>query len=173
MENQIFSVYYADDDTRGVAYAEPGWNIMRSGVCVESWVPIVLQLKHGKFADYLANNMGVRLCSTEMRNVINENRTSNDKIQWLDVNVTDCEGGPKGYWILHFPRNYPIVNERNSSFSGKRLVQAVIDSASARKYRIFTLPGTFGPTMFVSNDMKCALEQAYLTGIAFDAATVA
>jgi hypothetical protein len=173
MKSKIYQMTYSEDDdyaSFGVAYSMDSefFQMPYSGTKVESWTTKDLHLRNGGFADYLANDLGVRLCSQKLRKIIDEINTAQDFIQWLPVNVLN-EGGAKQYSILHFPVNVPVVNREKSLIVGDMLVKAVLNKDVAEKLTIFTLPNEPGRTIYVSSSLKKLIEDSKCTGISFHA----
>lgn len=54
----------------GVAYADPDVDLLllpESGVRIDSWKSINLELRCGGYADYLSSDLGGRLCSEKLK----------------------------------------------------------------------------------------------------------
>ena len=86
--------YGPDDPERDGLVQEPGR--------VEQWLVPALHVTGGAPTDYLANSIGVRLCSARLRDVIESCRGEDDQIQWLSAEVFDSSGARHEYQVLHF-----------------------------------------------------------------------
>lgn len=176
---RFYQMLYSEDrdyEQYGVAYASPDvgrFLLPLSGTEVESWTPLSFDLREGAFADYLANNLGARLCSQRLRETIERNLSPNDHVQWLEVYVRDGGGNCKGYFVLHFPQNRPVVNEEKSLLVGDMVIKPVFKLDIVKEHRVFTLPGAGGPTLYVSGSMKEAIEERRLSGMAFSIVSAA
>ncbi len=153
----------------GVAYADPDVDLLllpESGVRIDSWKSINLELRCGGYADYLSSDLGGRLCSEKLKDLIEQNISDNENVQWLDVNVSgDLEC--KKYYFLHFPKNIPVINKDRSIFAGNMVVKVVLDAQLVSHLSIFTLPDEVGRTLFVSEELKKVISKNNITGVSF------
>jgi hypothetical protein len=53
---------------------------------VQDWSAPRLVVESDELVDYLANNLGVRLCSKRIRDLIDANLSPRDTVQWLPAN---------------------------------------------------------------------------------------
>jgi hypothetical protein len=179
MEMMIFYYLHYSDEKEykpyGVAYSPKEVDLFvipESGTKVTDWEKIKLQLKEGDFADYLANDLGGRLCSSKMRKIINDNISIEDKIQWLEVSVIEGDKDERTYYALHFPVSIDILNKGKSIITDDGLVvKPILDKTAVKDLNIFTLPNESGITTFVSKKIKEALEKAGCTGLSFTKAS--
>jgi hypothetical protein len=164
-----FQLLLTHDYHYGVAYLPPSANafvLPLSGVKVESWEHITLELRNGEYADFQASDLvGARLCSENLRKVIENNRSGNDEIQWLEVSVLYSAIETRRYYVIHFPVNYPIINKEKSLMAGHAVVKPVLSLENITGHEIFAVPS--GRRIFVSEKMKNAIETAKLTGLSF------
>ena len=156
---QSFGVACADQDIDPFLLPE-------SGVKIDSWKSINLDLRYGGYADYLSSDLGGRLCSEKLRDLIDKNISDNDYVQWLDANVIDGSECKK-YYFLHFPKNIPVVNKDRSIFAGDMVVKVVLDAKIVSPLSIFTLPDEVGRTLFVSEKVKKIISENNITGVSF------
>ena len=159
-----------DYEPYGVAYASSEADpflLPRSGTRIESWKPLMLELRDGDFADYLTNDLGARLCSNRMQKIIEKNRSQNDELQWLEVIVSNANGESIKYYVLHFPEDYPVVNKEKSIMAGDLVVKSVLNFKIVKDHNIFTLPGEAGRTVYISELLKKVIVNNELTGMAF------
>ncbi|WP_027360160.1 imm11 family protein [Desulforegula conservatrix] len=170
---KYFQMTYSEDndyEPYGVAYAAPDVDpflLPISGTKIESWSPLSLELRDGEFADYLTNDLGVRLCSENLQKIIENNRSENDQLQWLEAIVSDVNGHCKKYFVLHFPENYSVINKEKSIMAGDMIVKPVLNISIVKSHNIFTLPGEAGRTIFVSECLKKIIDKIKLSGLAF------
>ena len=164
---------YADEEDYshiGVAYSSEDIDALLlpiSGTPIETWEPIRLALRDGGLVDYLANDLGARLCSARLREIIETARTQRDSIQWVDVNVVSDSGEETPYHILHFPTAPPVVKKECSTYAGDMVVKAVLDESVVRGLSIFALPDEGGRITFVSSAMRNRILLSGLTGMDF------
>ena len=173
----FFQMMYAEEEKyspAGVAYGPEDAGLFvvpRSGVPVDRWRLLELALRDGEFTDYLANDMGVRLCSERLRACIEEVRRERDAVQWLEAGVSDTRQ-TRQYHVLHFPIDYPVVNESKSIMAGPVVVKPVLLASGVRNRDIFALPNAPGRTLFVSETLKDAILEANCTGMGFTKVSV-
>jgi len=159
----------------GVAYAPPGTSISLlppNGTRVDSWDCLHMELRDGAFADYLANNVGGRLYSQALYEIVKHNRSPNDKLQWLETVVSIPGGESRRYYFLHFPQDCPVINEKESLMHMGRVVKPVFAAEGIRGHEIFGLPGEYGLDTFVSVRLKTLIQRSKITGIAFSKARI-
>ena len=142
-----------------------------SGIPVDHWSSVELSLRDGGSADYLANNMGLHLCSEKLRNTIEHVRPDSDCVQWLDAVVSDGHES-RQYHVLHFPVDYPVVDESKSIMAGPMVVKPVLLASVVANRHIFTLPSSPGGRLFVSERLKDTIVQANCTGMGFSKVSV-
>ena len=153
-----------DNFDRDRLLAEPGR--------VEDWPGLPLSLE-GAALDYLPNNVGVRLCSTRLRDVVEAVRDRDDSMQWLSVSVTDPDGTVLPYWALHFVRHPEVLHEeRTIRARGDFVVKPVVDSTRAARHQLFAFPGAT-TRMIVSQRARDAIVDAGCTGVVFEPAPTA
>ena len=156
----------------GVAYSivnEPQDILPKSGVPVDSWEPIFYKLKEGSYADYLADNIGARLCSPKLKDVIEKNLSGCDIIQWLKAYIVDTQNNQIEYSILHFPVNFSIINNKESVMVGEVVVKPVLKLNAVRDHNILKecIPKIYGGRFFVSKHLMQNIIKEDITGIGF------
>ena len=172
---KYFHVLCSDDYEKkeyGVAYSVKDSDpdiLPKGGNWVDNWEDIVYKLEDGGSADYLADDLGARLCSERLRGVVDENKSETDKIQWLRAMVLDAEDQKREYYILHFPEDFPIVNKNKSLISGQTIIKPVLDIKVIRGHNIARIPisSIHGGRYFVSDTLRKAIKKAKITGIGF------
>ncbi len=168
-----YALHYADgkkNEIYGCAYAPQETDLFilpDSGVRVISWQKLVLRLKDGDFCDYLANDLGGRLCSKKLKLIVDRTISPKDRIQWLDTIVIDKNGQERDYYLLHFPVNFPVVNKKNSIMSDELVVKPVFSKNEICNLNVFTLPDTPGITIYISKILKKSIIANNCTGVAF------
>lgn len=140
---------------------------------VEGWTNLELTLLSGNLTDYLANDVGVRLCSKLLRDLIDEHRAIQDELQWLEASVANNGGQIHRYFVLHLP-SYPDVLHptRTITARGGFVVKAVLDRTAVEGRTVFSFPGGT-ETLIVSSELKRAIESAGCTGVDFSRVPVA
>ena len=172
----FFAMHHAENeeyDPYGVAYAPESTDLFLlpvSGNKVTKWKLLDLMLKEGKFADYLSNDLGARLCSEKLMNIIEKNRSPQDILQWLESIVfSETYDEQRSYYVLHFPVNYSILDMNKSIIAGggKMIVKPVFCLAAVKDHSIFTLPNEAGRRCYVSEKLKSLIEAEECSGLAF------
>ncbi|QLQ17016.1 MAG: hypothetical protein HZY73_16680 [Micropruina sp.] len=155
--------YGTDDPVGDGLLAEPGRP--------DHWPPLDLTVDEGVPTDYLANNLGVRLCSPRLRTILDQGAGPSDELQWLDAHVID-QHGSRPYHVLHFPTVPDVLDRGHTIWVDDELVVIpVIASGKVAHHRIFTIPGG-GIRMIVANDVRLAIRAARCTGISFSRVAV-
>ena len=174
---RVMTVYYQicfdEDGVFGVAKTiEKGdlFTLPYSGD-VEGWQPLILDLIEGDFADYLSSNLGCRMCSKRLKDIFDAHASSDDKFQWLPVivrrGIKQCI-----YSILHFPNPPDVLNKDKSIFAGEFVVKPVLSKSAVGKHQVFSYPKAGELKLFVSKQVKIAIEAAGCTGLELSRAPV-
>jgi hypothetical protein len=173
MNSKLYAMSFPEEDEDyepfGVAYINPtdsDVSLPENGQQVHKWKVINFDLRMGGFADYLANDLGGRLCSEQLKNIIEANKSLNDSIAWLEAEVANATDR-RTYWFLYFPINADVLNHKMTKFVGSLIIKPAFDQSRTQKYNIFGLPEVKGYDIFVSSTMKTAIESAHLTGLSF------
>ena len=165
-EYEPYGVTYAPDDTDLFIFPP-------SGEFVAEWSCLKFTLKEGDFADYLTNDLGVRLCSEKLRKIIEGMLSTEDRIQFLESIVINDQNEVRVYSILHFPVNFQIINKDKSIMAGPDVVvKPVLKKDAITHLNIFTLPNEDGRTTFVSKSLKEAIEANHCSGLTFSKVSV-
>jgi hypothetical protein len=172
--SEYFQVLHAEDEQYapfGVAYAPEDTDLHLvpiSGEKVITWSSINLDLRDGDFADYLANDLGARLCSLKLKNIIEENLSQIDEVQWLESTVINSSGLEKKYYILHFPVNYEVIDRDKSIIVNEKfIVKGILNYSAVQSRHVFTYPNEAGRRFFINKELKKNIEDNNCTGISF------
>lgn len=156
--------YGPDDPERDELLVEPGR--------VEGWVPLELEVRSGVPTDYLANNVGVRLCSERLKDALEQANSGADELQWLDATVLDAAGIGHRYYVLHFPTLPDVLDpERTITSRGWFVVKPVIAESRVGQHRVFSFPGGTSRTV-VTDQVREAVVRAGCTGVDFASVAV-
>ncbi|MBT1688997.1 imm11 family protein [Dawidia soli] len=122
--------------------------------------------------DYLLNSLRWPLMSPKMRNVIEQNLTSAEKIDWIAANVY---GGDekRTYYILRFTEENDVLDSIKTKFveGSNIMILPYYSIAKVEGLALFGVPGMFWEitaSIYVSENMKNALQSAKLTGVKFE-----
>jgi hypothetical protein len=155
----------------GVAYlnsSRSNPSLPENGKQPGKWKALQMNLRDGNFADYLANELGGRLCSQRLKDVVEANKSPDDSIAWLAAYVVSAtERRP--YWFLRFPKNLNILDREKTKFVGSLIIKPAFNKACMQKHNVFGLPAEKSNRIYVSSSMKAAIELEDLTGLSFSA----
>jgi hypothetical protein len=151
--------YGAYDPDRDKRLVEPGW--------VERWATLELQVTSSEPTDYLANNVGVRLCSARLRDAVELNRGADDELQWLEARVVDASGVEHEYFVLHLPLQPDVLDpQRTIRAGGWFVVKPVLSVVRVGSHRVLSFPGA-ATRLIVSETVKAAIVKEGCTGVDF------
>ena len=170
---KYFKVLFDDKGVFGVAHTVEKRDLFMlpyAGI-VEDWQPMTLELRQGAFADYLASNLGCRLCSDRLRNILQSHSAPEDHLQWLAVEVRRGSQN-RTYSILHFPNPPEVLNKDRSIFAGDFVVKPVLSRDAIGCHRVFSYPKSGELRMFIAEPVKRAIEAAGCTGMELSPAPV-
>jgi hypothetical protein len=136
---------------------------------VQDWSVPRLKVESDELVDYLPNNLGIRLCSVRMRDLIDVHLAPGDSVQWLPAEVVDIYGTGHDYFVLHIPGDDDVLNGSRSIMAGDFVVKPVIDVDKVKGRHMFRLPEAM-LTVFVSAELKRVLSEAAITGAHFETA---
>ncbi len=158
------------EDIGGIGYAPADEDyeffFMRDRLFSE-WTPISFHLKDGGFVDYQPNDVGWSLCSKKLKDIIQQNASPNDIIQWLEIVVIGPESERRNYYVLHFPESLDVLDKKKTVFAAENVVvKPYLDLESVGKHRVFKYQGTI-KRFVVSEEVKAAILKADCIGIEF------
>lgn len=163
-----YKMLFDENDRYGVAYIKDGPELFilpDDGLVIE-WHPIRFELRDGIRSDFLANDIGCRLCSEDLKHILQKHSSPNDSLQWLPVCV--CDGGVDyRYWILHLPNQPDVLQKDATIFAGKYVVKAVLAESLVNGHHVFAYPQAGELAIFVSSEVKNAVEASRLTGMEY------
>jgi hypothetical protein len=170
---KYYQVLFCDKYCSGVASTSQNQQLFTLPYvgAVEFWVPIVLELREGDFSDYLSSTLGCRLCSPRLRNILDEYRSVDDEIQWLPVTVRKGEMACV-YAVLHFPHPPDVLNKDKSIFAGEFVVKPVLSRTAVENHHVFAYPKAGEAKLFISGQVKMAIESAGCTGMELSCAAI-
>ncbi|MCA9007090.1 MAG: hypothetical protein KDA70_17580 [Planctomycetaceae bacterium] len=163
-DEAIYGVAESIDDTK--------WFCLPYEGIVENWKPLKLKLVEGIFSDYLANDLGVRLCSERLKNLFDCHASSGDELQWLPVEVTGENGSSETYEILHFPNPPDILDKNKSIYALDSVVKPVLSKTAVSGHQVFAYPHAGELRLFVSETVKTAIKTEGCTGMELSKAPV-
>ena len=172
---KYFKVLFDDVGIHGVAYV---LDKKKDLFClpyfgpVADWQPRALELREGECADYLANDLGCRLCSERLKNILDSEASPSDVLQWLPAEVR-CAGITHKYWILHFPSPPDVLDKNRTKFADRFVVMPVLSKEAVADHRVFIYPEAGEHRMFVAEPVKRIIDASGCTGMEFSRAPTA
>ncbi|MCX6953086.1 MAG: hypothetical protein NTV51_13110 [Verrucomicrobia bacterium] len=129
---------------------------------------VTAQVEDGPLGDYMPTNIGGRVCSERLHQIVCGELKQRDAIQWLPVSVRDERGETHLFQALHFdqPNDEVLDRERTQSLAGA-VIRPYFKRAALSGRSVFGLTGTPALEMFVSASLKAKMEGAQVTGICF------
>lgn len=167
----IYAILWNDDNRLGVAESInklPLFILPPEGI-VNGWTTLVFNLKDGLYGDYISCNADMRLCSQRLRDIIQSEKSSDDKLQWLEV-VLRKGSEERVYFALYFPERHQILDTDHTIYVPKTgsVIKPAFSKRLCRNFNIFDYPRKFsGTSFFVREHVKKAIEAAKCTGIEF------
>jgi hypothetical protein len=131
---------------------------------VDGWKPLLLDLKDGDYPDYLASNLGCRLCSERLRAILQTHASSSDILEWLEVTVRK-QGEERPYFVLHFPQPPDVLDKKKTIFAGSFVVKAVLSREAATGHQVFAYPKCGCLPLFISEEVKQAIQAEQCIGM--------
>jgi hypothetical protein len=168
---KYFNVYFDESEEFGTGRSRSDELLFlpERGPVID-WVELRLDLVEGDFPDYLASDLGCRLCSDRMRGVLESTALPADSLQWLPTEVIRGVDARR-YWVLHFPEPVEALGDKTLR-QGDFVVKPVLSVARLKGHAVLTYPGAEGMALVVEEKVKDALERASCTGLECTAAAV-
>ena len=139
---------------------------------VTDWDPPQLIMVGGDPQDYLANDLGLRLCSSRMREVVESGVGEESPIQWLPVKVKDGAGANHVYWALRVVHMPDVLDSKRSIVvRGTFVVKPVLARERSAGKQIISFPGAT-TRLIVSGELRDSLLES-CTGVDFSPVPVA
>src|SRR6516165_2778709 len=106
-----YKVRFQEEDRLGVGHTVEKRDLffLPDSGKVDRWQPLVLELRDGDYPDYLASNLGCRLCSERLKGILHSRASPADVLEWLEVVVRKYDQDRR-YFILHFPQPPDVLN---------------------------------------------------------------
>lgn len=163
--------YFLHRDSDQTAYGPPGDQrtvlLLDPAPLAAAWQPVTLELRGtDRPHDYQTNDIGVRLCSPALRDVLDAHRGPDDAIEWLPVSVRDPGGALHPYWALH-PLSYPDVLDPERTMIGPDgdPMRPVVDLRRVTTERVFAVRRS--GWLFVEDSVRKAIGKSRCTGVTF------
>ena len=134
---------------------------------VTEWETKHFYLKDGEYTDCLPANIGCRLCSKKMRDILERNKSNKDALQWLDAEVESEAGEKRQYFILHFPVLEDVLDKRKSKYAGNILTKHVINPKACAGHEVFSYIEESTLSFIVSQKVREELKKAGCRGLIY------
>ena len=169
--NDFYNLEWLDRKGAPVAYGTRDArldSLLAGGGLVRETIDLKFALAKAKPTDYLANNLGIRLCSPTLRAVIDEHRGDRDEIQWLDAHViTPTSKVGLSYSVLHLPSHPDVLDAERTIWARHNfVVKPVLAASKLGGHAIFGFPEAT-LTLVVRADVKAAIQRARCSGVDF------
>lgn len=177
--SSFFYLSGTNDKRNGVAYAQGNprriGDLLYEPRPVTDWTSVDFTVTSGRLCDYQPNDVpGCRLMSERLRSVLENSRTEADSLQWLPATVTDPDGTPCSYWILHFPVEQETLNKERTLYvpGTDQIMRPCFDRELTKAHQVFSYPYA-ALAVVVSSRVKEAITQAHCVGVDFSEALIA
>ncbi len=134
---------------------------------VKDWVTKYFILKNGEYTDYLPANIGCRLCSEKMRDILEEYKSEKDVLQWLDAEVESETGEKRHYFILHFPVLEDVLDKKKSKYVRNVLTKQVINPRACAGHEVFSCIEESTISFIVSKKVREELKKTCCRGLIY------
>lgn len=173
MEQNYYQVLWNDRKASGVALVQDYDDLffLPEQGPVEDWQPLVFQLTEGELTDYLANDLGFRLCSERLKQILQAHAAADDSLQWLPIEVQQA-GKKIPCFILHFPDPPDVLDRDNSILARDFVVKPVLSKKKLAGHQVFAYPGAGELKLFVAEPVRTAIKEAKYTGMELSRAPV-
>jgi hypothetical protein len=124
--------------------------------------------------DYQPNSLAWPLMSEKFKSLIENNLTGKEQIDWIECKVKNGNE-ERPYFILRFNKMLDVLDLQKTMFvqGTDHIIKPVFASSKISLYSIFSKPSShelwkITPGLYVSDDLKKAIQKAKLTGMDFD-----
>jgi hypothetical protein len=139
---------------------------------VQGWKIFEMRHTTGLFVDYMANDLGLRLCSPKLRKIIDETTGTSDIRQWLEVKIK-YDDRMISYFILHFPDGFVKLNRKKTVYGPmETIIKAVFDGNEASLRTLFTYKGSSTQILAISEVLQKKIIDSECVGIEFEPALI-
>ena len=129
------------------------------------WLPISFELKDGEFADYLVNDLNIPLCSSKLKQIIQDIVAKNDSILWRPIFVNSNGKSIEDYYLKLKKILIDVIDidkseKQNNTIFNPYFIEEKIEDIFRCDFDLNYL--------FVSEKLKEAIIQSEITGIGFE-----
>lgn len=162
-----FLHYYDEGDSFAYGKDERQRDLILDGsASTTNWDPPLLEATGRDLDDYLANDIGLRLCSPKLREVIDRCALGSDDLEWLEARVI-FHNESHQFFALNPPVHPEVIDPIGTIYSGERfVVRPVISLEHAAGHNVFSFQEGSVRTI-ISEAVRHAIENAGCTGVDF------
>lgn len=183
MNSNTWIKKYYDVFIPKVQYAKPlppsgvTRKVFRLSGLVEFWPRLVFEVpkNSGIISDYMSSIIGGRLCSDKLKTIIDDNKNSNDQIQWLPIHIKHVDSDETlTYYHLHFLNPFSGHSKKESMYSPSGdIMKPVWHYSNIKDMEIFTCSEIYKHTMIIlSENILKRIEEAECSGMTVKPASV-
>jgi len=149
------------------------------GKPIIDWIPIHFSIfdnigEGEGFQDYQFDSFAFRLFSQRLKNLLENNKSPDDKIQWLDATVT-WNGETRPYYVLHFYEDTDVLDPVLSKWDDKLKMPLALPHVYIQEridnHNIFSYPGD-GTGLTVRAFIVKEIKKQKMTGMTWKPAIV-
>lgn len=171
---RLYGAKVIGNDAAGAVLAEsetPSWELLPD----EGWVTWPMPEFYqdtvkwtGPLGDWVRNDLGRRLCSKRLKDVLERFKAACDVVQWVPAYVTNAYGLREKYYFLHFPEPLDVLDPEKSVFDQEAgiLIKPYLSISKVGDHRLFTLRG-LEVTTIVSESVRQILETEGIATVTF------
>lgn len=131
----------------------------------KTWLLIFFELSDGKFTDYLVNDLNIPLCSSKLKQTIQNNIANNDSILWHPVFVNFNNKSTEYYYLKLKKIIVDVIDidkseKQNNTIFNPYFIEEKIEDVFRCDFDLSYL--------FISEKLKEAIIQSEITGIGFE-----
>jgi hypothetical protein len=122
--------------------------------------------------DYQPNSLAWPLMSETMKHIIEKHLTGNEGIDWISAKIKNNTES-KYYHIPRFNKMLDVLDTEKTKFINGRVIKPYFSLLKIDNLSMFHKPTNLNlwkitPQLYVTEEIKTALQKAQITGIEFD-----
>lgn len=139
------------------------WDLVESLDDIDQWSGLHLVVENGALSDFPPSDTLGRICSTKLRETIEEFST---EITWLPVEIVQGEKR-HDFFYMHFADCPDVLDENRSTYVDGDILAPHISESKSGERKIFCLR-QLSPVAIVHETIRNAIEHAECVGIGFE-----
>lgn len=125
------------------------------------WEKPIFKL-NGFFTCLIANNLHWYIMSEKLKQIIEENKSENDSIEWFEIIIENenIDLGNRIYYCIHFSKTLDVLDKNKTIYDDKKqlVIFPYLIREKIKENRIFTFETTEN-AIIVSKDLKERIEE--------------